>query len=148
MAKAPIIAISGDRRVLAKLKRLPRKVQGKVLRRAMRDGMKIVQARVKVEAPVDKGVLRRNVKVRALKRKRGRIGIEVRVKPGPETKKISVSRKGKRKSVFYPAVVQFGRKGVPPDPFMTRAFSSSGETARDRTMQSILDGINREVEAP
>lgn len=143
MPRAVTVIVTGLKRIDRKLARLPLRVQKSVARKAMRAGMKVVQAEVKAEAPVESGITRRNVVVRAVKsRKRGRIEIEVRVNP-IKGQTIKASKSGK--SVFYPATVQYGRKGVAPNPFMTRAYAQSGKTAQDVTLQALLDGVNREA---
>jgi hypothetical protein len=56
------------------------------------------------------------------------------------------SKSGKR--AFYPAVEEYGARDHPPDPFMRPAFTGAGPSARDLTMQKILDGIEREAMKP
>lgn len=138
------VVITGIRRIDKKLKLLPLKVQKKVVRQSMRKGMKIVLSEVKSEAPVDSGVLKSNLALRARKRKkRGTIELEVRIKANDETKKTSKAGK----TVFYPAIVEYGHGNAPPNPFMRRAYTQSGRAARDETLQALLDGVNREVKA-
>ena len=90
------------------------------------------------------GMTEKNVKVRAVKkRKRGRIELEVRVEAVEgETKKTSATT---AETVFYPAVVEYGRENEPPNPFMRRAFTEAGESARQTTIQDIKAGV--EIEA-
>src|SRR5262249_55581126 len=98
------VVVTGVKRIDRRLRLLPLKVQKKVLRKAMRDGLKVVQSEVKAEVPVDKGITKRNVVVRAVaRRKRGVVELEVRVNPNAQTKKTSKAGK----TTFYPAVVQF-----------------------------------------
>ena len=136
--------VTGHRRIDRVLKQLPLRIQKKVARQAMRAGMKLVAAEVKAEAPVDQGTLRRAVIVRVLKKqKRGSIAMEVRINPA-KTKKTTKSGK----TYFIPALIQFGRSGVAPNAFGTRAFNSGGRPARDVTLQALLDGALREARKP
>jgi hypothetical protein len=113
------------------------RLQKKVIRQAMRRGLKVLKAETEAQAPVDTGETRRNVKVRAVKsRKRGSISLEVRIKAVDALKK--TTREGKE--VFYPAVVEYKH-----DPFMKRSFDAKGNLARDVTIQELRIGIDREA---
>jgi HK97 gp10 family phage protein len=107
--------------------------------------MKVMADAVKAEVPVDTGLTRRNVKVRAArKKKRGTIEIEVRVLAEGGLKKTS-GRTGK--TVFYPAIVQYGGKNIRKNPFMSRAYDRRGDAARLRTIELLKDGVNREIKS-
>ena len=139
MAKAGI-TIQGDRALTRRLRKLVPRVQKKVIRQAMRAGIKIVAAEIKATAPVESGLTKRNVKVRALKsRRRGSIALEARI-AGKGTELYKTSKDGK--TVFYPAIVEHLRH------FMKRAFHSKGEKARETTMDAIRAGILREASTP
>jgi HK97 gp10 family phage protein len=134
------IVITGLKQVDKRLRTLEPRVQKKVIRQAMRKGLKVLAAAVKAEAPVLTGTMRDNVKVRAVKsRRRGSIQLEVRIEANDETKHTSPKT---GKTVFYAAVVQYG-----PDPFMERAFDSAGERARQVALKALLGGIEREARA-
>ena len=47
--------------------------------------------------------------------------------------------------MFVPAVIEYGRRGVAPDPFMRRAFEAAGESARTTTVDSIRAGVESEA---
>src|SRR4051812_17863762 len=104
------------------MKLLPLKVQKKVLRPAMRDGLKLVAAEVRTQAPLgETGRTRGAVKVRALKqRRRDSVAFEVNIS-GKVPGLIKPSQGG---PVFYPAVVEYGRQDMPPNPFMRRSYES------------------------
>lgn len=55
------------------------KVGGKIIRKAIRAGAKIVAKRVKAGLPSRSGGTVRSVKVRAMKRKKGRIGVRIAI---------------------------------------------------------------------
>jgi HK97 gp10 family phage protein len=137
------VVITGIRDIDRRLRTLLPRLQKKVLRQAMRKGLKVVQAEVKAEVPVETGLTRSAVQVRAVKSKRrGSIALEVRISgkvPG------LVKTYGGDKRAFYPAVVEYGRKGVAPNPFMRRAFTAKGEAARQVTIEDIRMGVEREA---
>jgi HK97 gp10 family phage protein len=68
-------------------------------RKAMRVGAKIIQQAMIEQAPVDSGALRQSIKVRSLKRKKGRIGAMVTMRAD--------SFKG---DTFYAGFVEYGHK--------------------------------------
>jgi HK97 gp10 family phage protein len=151
MAARVKVVVTGLKAIDKKLAQLPYRVQGKVVRPAMRAGMKLMAAAVKAEVPVDTGLTRRNVKVRATPKrliKKGdkstTIAIEVVVEAVPGLKKTS-GRTGK--AVFYPAIVQYGGKHIRKNPFMSRAYDRRGDAARRRTIELLKDGVNREIKA-
>lgn len=138
----PFVLITGVKKIDKRLKQLPPKVQKKVVRQAIRKALKVVQKEVQSQVPIDTGLTKRNVKVRAVKkRRRDTISIDVRVQ-GNES---LINKTAEGKPVFYPAVVEYGREGVAPNPFMRRAFEAKGAEARAMAMQDILDGIEREA---
>lgn len=137
------VVITGIKRLDRRLRTLEPRVQKKVLRRAMRSGMKVVAEAVKAEAPVDTGTMKGAVKVRAVKRRRrGSIELEVRILADESTRRTSAKT---GKTVFYPAVVQYGTDKRPANAFMTRAYVRSGERARQTTLRELRDGVEREA---
>jgi hypothetical protein len=133
--KSVIITGIGD--IDRRLKSLPLRLQKKVISQAMRAGLKVLQAAVKAEAPVLTGATKEHTVVRAVKgRRRGSIELEVRIAADDELKKTSANGK----TYFYPAIVQYMY-----DPFMTRAFDSTGEAARQVTIARIREGVEREA---
>ena len=135
------IIVTGVADIDRKLRRLPGVLGRKVLVRSMRNGMKIVKSEAETQVPVDSGLTKENIKLRALKRKRTRIGLEVRVGTAPGLVKTSAA--GKR--TFYPAVVEYGAKGRQANPFMRRSYVAAGTPARDTTIHDIKVGLDREV---
>ena len=121
-----------------KLRRLPGVVQKKVARKAMRNGIKVVAADVKRNVPVDTGLTKANVKVRAVKkRKRGEIEIEVKISGDPGLYRRYA---GGTKTAFYPALVEYKHSH-----FMRRSFVSAGPTARQVAIDEIKIGVEEEV---
>jgi hypothetical protein len=133
--KSVIVTGIGD--IDRRLKTLEPRLKKKVIRTAMRAGLKILQAAVEAEAPVRTGATKEAVVVRAVKgRRRGSIELEVRIAADDELKKTSANGK----TYFYPSIVQYMY-----DPFMTRAFDSTGEAARQVTIARIREGVEREA---
>jgi len=137
------IIITGIPQIDRRLKQLEPKIQKKVIRKSMRDGMKLVATEVKGQVPIETGLTKSNVLTRAVKKKkRGSIEIEVRIAGGNTG---LVKTYGGDKRAFYPAIVEYGRQGVAPNPFMRRSFAAKGEAARQVTIQSILTGVEEAV---
>lgn len=136
------VIITGVSAIDRRMKLLPLKVQKKVLRPAMRDGLKLVAAEVRMQAPVETGRTKGAVQVRALRqRRRDSVSLEVRISgkiPG-------LIKQGQSEPVFYPAVVEYGRKDMPPNPFMRRSYEAKGEAARQLAIQRIREGVEREA---
>lgn len=137
----PAIVITGIRAIDRKLKRLPGKVQKKVVRQSMRVGLKIIQQEMKSQVPVDRGLTRQNVKVRSLKRSRKRIAMECRVTTAPGL----VAHWASGEPFFYPAGIEFGDSEHQPNPFGRRSYQAKGQAARDVTMAKMRDGVEREA---
>lgn len=138
------IIITGIRDIDKKLRTLEPRLQKKVLRQAMRSGLKVQAAEVKAQAAVDTGLMRSSVKVRAVKRKkRGSISLEVAI----SAKTDGLVKQSANGGAFYPAIEQYGseKQGRAADPFATRAFESKGEASRQVTIAQIRAGIEREA---
>lgn len=138
------------------LRRLPTKVQKKVVRQSMRAGLKIIQAEVKSNLP--KGTGQRDekgrfkggripgsaVKVRATKaRARNKISLDVRISGRSDPDLKITTPTGYR--YFRPAIEEYGDRNHAPNPFMRRSYESKGRAARDETMRLMLRGAIREA---
>jgi len=129
------IEITGADDIIKALDELGSKVEKKILRQAMRKGLKPLLDEAKSRAPVDTGNLRDSLVIRAAKsRKRGTIALEVR----PNERKFDGEH-------YYPAQVEYGTSDTEPNPFMAEAFSSAGETAKDVALDEIKRGIHEIV---
>jgi HK97 gp10 family phage protein len=135
------IKIQGGSKLKSVLDELPKKIQNKILRTAMRNAAKVIAEETKAQAPVLSGVTRAAVKVRAAKRRKGSIGFTVQVGQG--------SYKGK---TFYASFVEFGhyagsrklgnkRTFIPPNPFIRRAFLAKKDEAVRVATEGIRQGI-------
>lgn len=136
-----------DVKGLAELQRAlmaaPGKVRGNVQRKGLRKGIKIAQERAKQLVPVDSGKLKRQLKVRAAPRKRGRIGVRIVAEAD--------SRKSRKDDAFYGSFVEFGhfigsrklqnRVWVPPNPFLRRSFKQSKPRMRMEVLAAFREGL-------
>jgi HK97 gp10 family phage protein len=130
------IIVTGIPQIDRRLKTLAPRIQKKVVRKAIRDGIKVVASEVKTQVPVDTGLTKANVKVRAVKKKkRGVIEIEVKIGGDP-----GLYRKTAKGTVFYPAIVEYKK-----NPFMRRSFVAKAEPARQKAITEILEGVEREA---
>lgn len=142
------LRIEGAKQIERRLKTLPAKVAGKITRQALRAGAKVIQAQAVSDAPRQTGLLARSIKVRAAKRKRGRIGILVQTAGG--------FFKGR---TYYGAFQEFGwrvgprrlgnkRRQVPGKHFMREAFDSQKVEAAQVVTEQLKAGIEREAAKP
>lgn len=129
-----VAGVSELRRAFAEL---PEKLAKKVIRQSIRKGLKPIQAEAQRLAPVREGLLKKRIKIRAFtKRKRGIIGLEIRVGQGDFLGK-----------TFYAAMVEFGTSKMPARPYMRPAFDTKGNEALALVMALIRYGIEREARA-
>ena len=141
------IKLQGARRLDRKLRMLPTRLAKKGIRQGLRAGAKIVHAQAVANAPVDTELLKKSLKVRAIKRRRGSIGVAVQTKDG--------NFKGE---TFYGAFQELGwkhgsrklgnaRKQIPGKHYMKRAAESKKEEAAQAVADVIAVGVVREAKA-
>lgn len=141
------IVLQGAKALDRKLKQLPAKAEAKVWRQGLRAGAKVIQAQAVADAPKKSGFLAKNIKVRAMKRKKGRIGVLVQTSKGLY-----------RGDDFYAAFQELGfhigarklgaaRRYVGGRLYMSHAFESKGQQAADVTLATMKAGIEREAAA-
>ena len=78
-SKSAYVTMKGDKLLIKKFKRLPRKEGLKGIRKGTRIGQKMIHKQAKANAPVDTGQTKRGIKVRALKRSTVRVGHRTQV---------------------------------------------------------------------
>lgn len=135
MSQAVKFEIKGLKETLKNLKELEPKVQKKVVRKALREGTKIVAAEMKGEAPVETGQLKRSIKIKAGKRKKNSLSVKV------ETDKENFPDQ------YYSAFVEFGTSKQPAQHFMENAFKSKEDEARARMVEALKEGIEKEAKS-
>ena len=126
--------IEGDKQLTRALKGLEPKVGKKLVKKAMRPAMRIVQAKAKQEAPVLTGATKKAIKVRAAKKSRRSFGIDVRIGKG--------DYKGDE---YYASFVEYGTSKMEPRPFMRPAYASEAEPAKEKARTELLKLIDEEV---
>lgn len=146
MALKASVAIENQHVVDRLLTDLGRTIERKIVRSAIRNGMKPMLAATKKAAPVDSGLMKKSLVIRSLKQKRGRpIAVQIGFKNVAQIVERSTYGRGfgprdpnkKKKRYFYPTVVEYGTRTRTAKPFMRPAFES--------TKQQSLDTINKEV---
>lgn len=133
--------VTGIGRIDRKLAQLPVKIRKKVVRQSIRGGMKLVLASARADVPVDTGLTRANVVLKATRRKAGRIGMNVLVRSAPGLVKAT----GAGKRYFYPAVVEYGSRDRAANPWMHRVFNRRADPARRQTIRLLEAGLDREI---
>jgi len=137
----------------------------RAIRAALREAAQPIVDAAKAAAPVDRGDLRDSIKVATAKRGRGSdqdefgivIGIDSNVQPAKyvvrqkQVRKKSPRRSGNAGTYRDPGVagvapiVEFGRPGVPAEPFMRPAFDAHGEGAITRFGAAVGPAIEDEA---
>ena len=147
MAIETTIKITGVKEVNAALSELVKKVQRKVISKAVRAGAKPIQAKAKTLAPIKTKILQKSIKVRVSKyvgkrkKKRGEVAINVQTGKG--------DYKG---DTFYGAFQEFGWKAgkrgsenrteIPGKHYLENAYKAE----RDAAVRAIVDELKRGVE--
>lgn len=124
-AKVSVI-ISGDRKIDAKLATLEAKVARKISRKALRKALKPILATAKSNAPSDTGELRSGLKIRAGKRSRKGIRLEIQT-TGVHS--------------HIASFIEFGTKDKPASPFMRPAYDEHKASAKKTLLDELWSGI-------
>lgn len=124
--------IEGAKELDRVLKRLPKKIRGKVLRQALMAGARVIRKAMRQRAPVRTGKLQMSI---AARRDRGaeRGGASVAVKVGPLGRG------------FYGMFIEFGTSRQPARPWARPAFEESKNEALDKTGGQLGKAIEREA---
>lgn len=132
--------LKGVKQIERALRELEKKVARQVVAKALRAGAKIIQAEVKAQAPVDTGRTKKALKVRAAKRKAGRVRFDVKI-----------GDKEFQGKAFYPPMVELGhktgskrskdRKKIDGKRFIRDAYKTKAEQARAVIEKQLKEGI-------
>lgn len=108
-----MLKIKGARKLEKKLRALPRRVQGQVMRKALKDALVPVMELAKKRVPVDSGRLQKSIKIANL-RKRGVTGAVVQT---GTRKQLRITADN---AYYYPAAIEYGSPGrnVAPKSFL------------------------------
>ncbi len=132
MAKKFDIAVLGDKQLAKQFDALEKKTQGKILRPAMRKGMKIVLAAAKAAVPVKTGKLKKSLKIKALTKKNlgskvSGVGLAIFTGTAEE---LGIKQRTGKKGGYYPLSVEVGYRKkngliVPGRPFLRPAMKNN-----------------------
>lgn len=136
------------------LKELPAKIEGNIMRGAVRAGAKVMETRAKELVPVDDGDLRDSIKV-STKSKRGQVSATVRA-GGKKAFYAHMVEFGtarhfikprKRKSLFFAGMARevVDHPGTSPKPFMRPALDNSQREAVDAAASYIRQRLEKEA---
>lgn len=126
------IAKDSDTKLIRKLKSLDAAIERKFIRKATRSGAAIVAKATKDKAPKLSGRLRKQIRVRAMKRKKGRIGYSV-----------VISARASDADAFYGAFVELGANGKEGLGFVRKSY----EETEDLVDGHIRTELWRQIEA-
>jgi HK97 gp10 family phage protein len=130
--------ITGVKEIDRKLKQLEPRIAKKVVRKSMREALRLVRAAVQSEqksGPFATGATAKAVKIQAGRnRRRGTITVEVRIGVGDYVG-----------DQFYAAFVEFGTKRMEARHKMEAAFDRTKNQARDTAVKLMLAGADREI---
>lgn len=114
------------------------KLKKVIVRKALREGAKIIKLATLKFVPVKSGKTKDSIKVRAAKRKTGRIAYLVQIGKGDfqgETFYASFLEYGFRLKTKY------GSKTIPAQAFMRQGFDSSKEAAKNKALEILKKEI-------
>jgi HK97 gp10 family phage protein len=113
-------------RVFDDLKKLESSLAKKIIKKGQRAGAKLLAAEMRKNVPVKSGALKKTIKVRAGKRSKNKTSIQVSIGDN---------------EAYYPGFVEFGKKNVPPNPFMKR----SSDAVKDQVREAVANAIDVEI---
>lgn len=133
MPKPP--PITGHKGIDRALVKLGKKEGKKIVRKAARAATAVIQKQAKKNAPSATGLMKKETKTRAVKKKKKGLIRFHAVILGAQfhalDRAIGRKRKGKRSTAFYPGPVQY-RKGTAGSGFMSDAYSAKRTEAEQR----------------
>jgi len=115
--------------IVMNLEKLEKKIQRKFVRKAMREGAKVLLNEARARVPVRTGNLKKS------------LGINTRTKKGNIEMYVS-PRKGGKYDGYYGLFVELGTKKMSARPFLRPAFEAKGEEAVKvfrNTLKRLLD---------
>lgn len=131
MAQAFDLSLLGDQELNRQFKALPLVVQRKLLRQSFREALRPVLTAARANAPRLTGLLARTLRLRALKRRRGQLGMMV-ISGTRASLKIPATHPW-----YYPAHVELGTSKMPARPYLRPAF----DTQRESMVRTLARGI-------
>lgn len=139
MAKTIDVMVFGDKQLQRRLSNLILKLQRKVVRKSLREAARPIHAASKAKCPVLTGRLRKSIKLRAMRRARGRFGMRI-ITGTREELGIPADE-----PYYYPAAVETGHGNVPAYPFLRPALHENRGKALKIACQFLRQGIEQEM---
>jgi len=133
------IAVLGSRSLQKRFDRFEKNVQKKIVRQALRAAARPMLVAAKAKVPVDTGRLKKSLRLRALKQRRGIFGVQVRTGTRAELGMWIGDKTG-----YYPASVEWGHGSVPARPYLRPAFDETRDEAL-RILKAYLRRAIKEV---
>lgn len=131
MAQAFDISLLGDKELQRQFQQLPLVVQRKLLRQSFRAALRPVLAAARARAPKVTGRMARTLRLRAMKRRRGQLGLMI-ISGTREALGIPPDSRS-----YYPAHVELGTSQMPAEPYLRPSFDSQ----RESMVQTLARGI-------
>lgn len=145
------ISLTGGRELEKKLQELTVKTQKKIVRKAVRAGVKLIQKQVKINArsmvggEMGKEIARAIIVRAGRQRKKGYFNVATFVDGKKNDIFVDVSKKGKRN--YIPAAIEYGHGNVSPIPFTRKAFETKRRSAVSALTRTIAVEIEKEGKA-
>jgi HK97 gp10 family phage protein len=131
------ISLLGFGHLLDSFSKLDTAIQGKILRVALRAGGNWVLKESKRLCPIRSGKLKRSLKLRAMKRRRGRVGYRIMTGTREELG-ISEDDKG-----YYPAMVELGTRKMPAKSYLRAAVKNTEDVVFSIINDRISKGVQK-----
>lgn len=130
------IEVSGLRELGAAFKELDSRVQKRIARSATAAGGRVIANEAKAIVPVDKGTIKRNIRVANLRPSQ----------PGVQESAVGVRVKGKTgESAFHWVYVEFGTAKMAPQPFLRPAYESKKVEAANKIKEQLSKRLDAEA---
>lgn len=135
MAKLIDVSVFGGPALAKAFGKLPSNVQRKIFRTIARDVGKDIQNDAKGKVDVDEGKLKKSIKVRATKRSRTSVGIEV------TTGSRAALDIPPEDEYYYPATIELGNSKVSPQSFLRYSLERNREKGTKKIAKAIMSAI-------
>lgn len=142
------VTLNGVKQVQRSLEQFQPTLQKKLQRRATRKAGKPVLDTARARVPVMTGKLRKNLKLRSVKRKRGSTVVGVSVKT-PERHVLGISESD---PYYYPSVIEYGsaKRNISPRPYLRPALDQNKNNVRKiyaSELKSLITETARQLQA-
>lgn len=132
--------LSGFKELASALRELPQKVARNALRSAVNAGATQIRKQARLNAPVDSGLLKKNI---YQKQSRSASGPEKQtVVVGVRSGRVRNKDGSKKELPYYWRFMEFGTSKMPAAPFLRPAF----DTQKDAAIQAIADKLDERIQ--